>query len=50
MAMNGLKEIEEALLSPEGKEVFVDMSLRDGALRSLDRMLTFNTEFAESRS
>ncbi|MEI6894805.1 MAG: quinolinate synthase NadA [Colwellia sp.] len=42
MAMNGLKAIEEALLSPEGKEVFVDMSLREGALRSLDRMLRFN--------
>ena len=42
MAMNGLKAIEEALVNPEGKEVFVDMSLRDGALKSLDRMLTFN--------
>ncbi|TYK64532.1 quinolinate synthase NadA [Colwellia echini] len=42
MAMNGLKAIEEALLDPAGKEVFVDMSLRDGALKSLDRMLTFN--------
>lgn len=42
MAMNGLKAIEEALLDPSGKEVFVDMSLRDGALKSLDRMLSFN--------
>lgn len=42
MAMNGLKAIEEALTDPEGKEVFVDMSLRDGALKSLDRMLSFN--------
>lgn len=42
MAMNGLKAIEEALVDPSGKEVFVDMSLRDGALKSLDRMLTFN--------
>jgi len=49
MAMNGLKEIEEALLSPEGKEVLVDMSLRDGALKSLDRMLTFNAAHIESR-
>lgn len=46
MAMNGLKEIEEALLDPSGKEVFVDMKLRDGALKSLDRMLTFNAALA----
>jgi quinolinate synthase len=46
MAMNGLKEIEEALLSPLGREVFVDMKLRDGALKSLDRMLTFNNALA----
>ena len=44
MAMNGLKEIEEALLDPTGREVFVDMSLREGALKSLDRMLSFNAE------
>jgi quinolinate synthase len=49
MAMNGLKEIEEALIAPQGKEVFVDMSLRDGALKSLDRMLTFNAELAQSQ-
>jgi len=49
MVMNGLKEIEDALLSPEGKEVLVDMSLRDGALKSLDRMLTFNAALIESR-
>ena len=42
MAMNGLKPIEEALLDPTGKEVFVDMSLREGALKSLNRMLNFN--------
>ena len=42
MAMNGLAEIEQALINPEGKEVFVDMSLRDGALKSLDRMLDFS--------
>jgi quinolinate synthase len=46
MAMNGLKEIEDALLDPSGKEVFVDMNLRDGALKSLDRMLTFNAALA----
>ena len=46
MAMNGLKEIEDALLDPSGKEVFVDMDLRDGALKSLDRMLTFNAALA----
>ena len=42
MAMNGLKEIEDALLDPSGKEVFVDMSLREGALKSLNRMLDFS--------
>jgi quinolinate synthase len=46
MAMNGLKEIEDALLDPSGKEVFVDMKLREGALKSLDRMLTFNAALA----
>ncbi|TWX54617.1 quinolinate synthase NadA [Colwellia hornerae] len=47
MAMNGLKEIEDALLNPLGREVFVDMKLRDGALKSLDRMLTFNAALAD---
>ncbi|GHE77518.1 quinolinate synthase NadA [Thalassotalea profundi] len=42
MAMNGLKEIEDALLDTTGKEVFVDMSLREGALRSTNRMLDFS--------
>jgi len=42
MAMNGLKEIEQALLDPQGKEVFVDMELRNGALKSLNRMLDFS--------
>jgi quinolinate synthase len=46
MAMNGLKEIEDALVDPQGKEVFVDMKLREGALKSLDRMLTFNAALA----
>jgi quinolinate synthase len=44
MAMNGLKEIEDALLEPTGKEVFVDMAIREGALKSLNRMLSFNLE------
>jgi quinolinate synthase len=46
MAMNGLKEIEDALINPLGREVFVDMKLREGALKSLDRMLTFNAALA----
>lgn len=50
MAMNGLKAIEEALIDPTGKEVFVDMTLRDEALKSLDRMLSFNAELAEAQS
>jgi quinolinate synthase len=49
MAMNGLHEIEQALLNPEGREVFVDMSLREGALKSLDRMLKFNAELSKSK-
>ena len=48
MAMNGLKEIEQALLSPEGREVFVDMKLRTGALKSLNRMLSFNAEMKKN--
>lgn len=47
MAMNGLKAIEEALISPEGREVFVDMSLREGALRSLNRMLDFSASLVK---
>ncbi|KJY94967.1 quinolinate synthase NadA [Pseudoalteromonas ruthenica] len=46
MAMNGLKAIEEALIDPQGKEVFVDMELRQGALRSLNRMLDFTAAMA----
>ena len=42
MAMNGLKAIEESLLDPTGKEVFVDLQLREDALRSLNRMLDFS--------
>jgi quinolinate synthase len=49
MAMNGLMEIEQALLNPDGREVFVDMKLRTGALKSLDRMLNFNTEMNKNK-
>ncbi|WP_206484349.1 quinolinate synthase NadA [Thalassotalea sp. G2M2-11] len=42
MAMNGLQAIEAALIDPTGKEVFVDMTLRDGALKSTNRMLDFS--------
>ena len=47
MAMNGLKAIEEALIDPQGKEVFVDMDLREGALKSLNRMLDFTASIAK---
>jgi len=50
MAMNGLKAIEEALIDSSGKEIFVDMTLRDGALKSLNRMLNFNAELAASQN
>jgi quinolinate synthase len=42
MAMNGLQAIEEALIDASGKEVFVDMTLREGALKSTNRMLEFS--------
>ncbi|QOL24377.1 quinolinate synthase NadA [Thalassotalea sp. LPB0316] len=41
MAMNGLKAIEEALIDPKGKEVFVSDEVRIGALKSTNRMLAF---------
>ena len=44
MAMNGLKAIKEALIDPSGKEVFIDMTQREGALKSLNRMLNFNAQ------
>ena len=47
MAMNGLKAIEEALIDPQGKEVFVDMDLREGALKSLNRMLDYTASMAK---
>ena len=45
--MNGLQAIEEALIDASGKEVFVDMDLREGALRSLNRMLDFTANMAK---
>jgi quinolinate synthase len=47
MAMNGLQAIEEALIDASGKEVFVDMDLREGALKSLNRMLDFTANMAK---
>ncbi len=43
MAMNGLQAIEEALIDPSGKEVFVSDEVRIGALRSTNRMLDFTS-------
>ena len=42
MAMNGLKAIEEALIDTSGREVYVDMKSREGALKSTNRMLEFS--------
>ncbi|WP_394175937.1 quinolinate synthase NadA [Thalassotalea litorea] len=44
MAMNGLKAIHDALIDGTGREIFVDMDLRDGALKSLNRMLDFSAQ------
>ncbi|TLU61202.1 quinolinate synthase NadA [Thalassotalea litorea] len=44
MAMNGLKAIHDALVDGTGREVDVDMDLRDGALKSLNRMLDFSAQ------
>lgn len=41
MAMNGLKSISEALESPLGKEITVDVDLAEKALIPLHRMLNF---------
>lgn len=41
MAMNGLEAIYNSLSDKTGHEIFVDASVRDGALRSLNRMLDF---------
>ncbi|WP_019029812.1 quinolinate synthase NadA [Colwellia piezophila] len=44
MAMNGLKSIHDALVSPIGKEIHVDESLGEKALIPLNRMLNFAAE------
>ncbi|NMP17933.1 quinolinate synthase NadA [Thalassotalea sp. Y01] len=44
MAMNGLKAIHDSLIDPTGREIFVDMELRQGALKSLNRMLDFSAQ------
>ncbi|HBY88175.1 MAG TPA: quinolinate synthase [Colwellia sp.] len=44
MAMNGLKSIYDALVSPVGKEIHVDESLAEKALIPLNRMLNFAAE------
>ena len=41
MAMNGLKSIHDALVSPVGKEIHVDETLAAKALVPLNRMLNF---------
>ncbi|MGQ8367149.1 quinolinate synthase NadA [Glaciecola sp. 1036] len=41
MAMNGLEAMKQALLNPEGKEIFVDDALRERAMLPLNRMLDF---------
>ncbi|MBT1450034.1 quinolinate synthase NadA [Glaciecola sp. XM2] len=41
MAMNGLEAMHQALLSPTGKEIFVDDALRTKAMIPLNRMLDF---------
>jgi len=44
MAMNGLQALKEALIDPEGKEIFVDASLAKKAMVPLNRMLNFAAE------
>jgi quinolinate synthase len=44
MAMNGLEAMRDALVNHEGKEIFVDETLRLRALVPLDRMLGFAAE------
>jgi len=41
MAMNGLKSIHDALVSPIGKEIHVDEALAEKAMIPLNRMLDF---------
>jgi quinolinate synthase len=42
MAMNGLEAMYQALLSPKGKEIFVDEATRQRAMLPLNRMLDFS--------
>ena len=44
MAMNGLKSIHDALVSPIGKEINVELSVAEKALVPLNRMLNFAAE------
>ena len=44
MAMNGLKSIHDALVSPVGREIHVDAALAEKALIPLNRMLNFAAE------
>jgi len=44
MAMNGLKSIHDALVSPIGREIHVDEALAEKALIPLNRMLNFAAE------
>jgi quinolinate synthase len=44
MAMNGLKSIHDALVSPIGREIHVDEVLAEKALVPLNRMLNFAAE------
>jgi quinolinate synthase len=44
MAMNGLKSIHDALVSPLGREIQVDEALAEKALIPLNRMLNFAAE------
>ena len=44
MAMNGLKSIHDALVSPIGREIHVDEALAEKALIPLNRMLKFAAE------
>ena len=44
MAMNGLQALKEALISPIGKEVFVEPGLAQRAMVPLNRMLNFAAE------
>ena len=41
MAMNGLQALKEALVEPEGREIFVDPALAKKAMVPLSRMLDF---------